>query len=105
MNMHPYNPRYYDRVVYFLDNVSKMDIMPEEKNAVIYASKIISDLKELQEEMYLEYSKTYSLQELMIIREAMETQIDEEWLDHRIRMFTEVRDKVKEDIKNRLKGK
>lgn len=104
MNMHPYNPRYYDRVVHFLDRVSKRDIMQEEKDAVIYAAKIMRSIKELQEEMYLEYSKTYSLQELLIIREALETQIDEEWLDYRGRMFTEVRDKVKEDIKNRLKG-
>ena len=48
MNMHPYNPRYYDRVVHFLDRVSKRDIMQEEKDAVIYAAKIMRSIKELQ---------------------------------------------------------
>lgn len=99
-----YNPVDFNRVVWLLDRVAKEDILPHEKNAVRYAAQVMRDIKELQEEMFLEYSKTYSLQELLIIREALETQIDEEWLDHRVRMFEEVRDKVKEDIKNRMKG-
>lgn len=99
-----YNPVVFDRIVFLLERVAKQDILPQEKNAVRYAAGVMKSINELQEEMYLEYSKTYSLQELLIIREALETQIDEEWLDYRVRMFTEVRDKVKEDIKNRLKG-
>lgn len=84
-----------------LERASQRDMKPDEKQACIYASKIMKDLDELYEEMQLEYAKTYSIQELMIIKEALETQIDSEWLDFRIRMFTDMLNKIESDIKGR----
>lgn len=86
---------------YALERACQRDMKPDEKQACLYASKILKELDELYEEMQLEYAKTYSIQELLIIKEALETQIDTEWLDFRIRMFTDMLNKIKSDIKGR----